>query len=383
MKIDNPEYEEIHKKLFKRAVFKGGGSSPTSTTTVQKADPWAGQQPYLTDVFDEAQDRYNDSASPAFFPGNTISPFNQNEQAYQQFVGDYATGGRPQALQSGAEGAVQDLFGGANNPIFNATRGLAPYGQESLVQAGNYTDSPILDTSNIDPVMQQMLSGSVQQNPFIDQAVNGFANSAVSNFQQNVMPALRSSQIQYQPGGSSRGDIASGIAAGNVGTSIADFANQSYMGAFNSAQQQQMQAAQLLEQGRGARAGEALQQGMGAFGIGLGGEQAIGSQLGTGLSAYGGVSQAPIDIAGNINDIGMAQRELSQQQLDEDINRFQFNQNIPDQKLAQYANLIQGNYGGTTTNTATRGGTGLAGQIGQAAGGIAALGSLFPGGPPK
>ena len=37
MKIDNPEYEEIHKKLFKRAVFKSGIFG--DTTTVQKADP--------------------------------------------------------------------------------------------------------------------------------------------------------------------------------------------------------------------------------------------------------------------------------------------------------------------------------------------------------
>jgi hypothetical protein len=75
----------------------------------------------------------------------------------------------------------------------------------------------------------------------------------------------------------------------------------------------------------------------------------------------------------------MQQREISQQQLDEDVNRFQFDQNIQDQKLANYANLVQGNYGSTTTGTASRGGLGLAGNLGQLGGSVAALGSIFGG----
>ena len=282
-------------------------------------------------------------------------------------------------MQAGAEGGVNQLFG--SNPVFDATRSLAPYGQESLQAAAGYTDTPILDESSASPIMQQMLSGSVSQNPFIQGANNAFANDAVSNFQQQVMPALRASQIAYQPGGSSRGDIAGGIAAGNVGRSIADFSNRNYMDAFNSAQQQQMGAAQLMEQGRGARANEAYQQGAGALGLGLGGEQGYGANIGQGLGAYGTVSQTPIDLAGNLNDVGMTQRELSQQQLDEDVNRYQFGQNIQDQKLANYMNLVQGNYGGSKVSTAERGGLGLAGSLGQMGGTVAALGGLFGGKP--
>ena len=359
-------------------MMKGGGGGGTNTTsTVEKADPWAGQQPYLKDVFQEAQDRYDDSSSPSFFPGNTISPFNQNETAYQQSVVDYLGSGRAQNMQGRAEGGVNDLFG--SNPIFDATRGLAPYGQESLQTAAGYTDQQALNTSGASDTMKQMLSGSVARNPFIENANNAMARDSVANFQQEVMPALRASQIAYQPGGSSRGDIASGLAAGNVGRSIADFTNTNYMNAFNSAQQQQMGAAQLMEQGRGQRANEAYQQGSGALGLGLGGEQAYAQNVGTGLGAYGGVSQQPIDLAGNLSDIGMQQRELSQQQLDEDINRFQFDQNIQDQKLSNYMNMIQGNYGGTTTATAQRGGLGLAGNIGQIGGAVATLGGLFGG----
>ena len=355
----------------------GGGGGTNTTSTVEKADPWAGQQPYLKDVFQEAQDRYDDSSSPSFFPGNTISPFNQNETAYQQSVVDYLGSGRGQGMQARAEGGVNDLLG--SNPIFDATRSLAPYGQESLQASAGYTDQQALNTSDASDTMKQMLSGSVAQNPFIENANNAMARDSVANFQQEVMPALRASQIAYQPGGSSRGDIASGLAAGNVGRSIADFSNTNYMNAFNSAQQQQLGAAQLMEQGRGQRANEAYQQGSGALGLGLGGEQAYAQNLGTGLGAYGAVSQQPIDLAGNLSDVGMQQRELSQQQLDEDVNRFQFDQNVQDQKLSNYMNLVQGNYGSTTTSTAQRGGLGLAGGLGQLGGTVAALGGIFGG----
>lgn len=378
-RIHELEDQALAKKLFKNAVFKGGGGGG-GTNTIQKADPWEGQQPFLEYGFQQAQDRYK-SDQPNFYPNATISPFNVNELAYQQGTLDYATGGRPQALQFGAENVVGNelLANPSTNAIFNATRQLAPYGQESLVAASNFTDAPILDESNASPIMQQMLSGSVQNNPFIEQANQAFAADAVANFQQQVMPALRASQIAYQHGGSSRGDIASGIAAGNVGRAITDFSNRNYMDAFNAAQAQQMGAAQLMEQARARRAGEALQQGLGAFQTGLAGEQGIRGGFATGLDAYPTVSQTPIDMLGNVSDIGLAQREMAQQQLDEAIARYTFDENIDDQKLGKYMDLIQGNYGRNQVTSSTRGGTGLAGSLGQAGGSIAALAGLLGG----
>jgi len=118
------EYEEVENKLFKNAFFKGGGGGgTTSTQTIEKADPWSGQQPFLTYGFEEAQDRFQGD-QPQFFPGNTISPFNLNETTYQQSVIDYLGSGRAQGLQQGAENAVgNELFNVANNPMLQATRG--------------------------------------------------------------------------------------------------------------------------------------------------------------------------------------------------------------------------------------------------------------------
>ena len=78
------EDNEIGDKLFRHARFKGGGGGGTqSTQTVQKADPWSGQQPFLTEGYEAAKTRFG-SDQPQFFPGSTISPFNQNELTGQQ-----------------------------------------------------------------------------------------------------------------------------------------------------------------------------------------------------------------------------------------------------------------------------------------------------------
>ncbi len=99
--------------VLKVIDFKGGssGGGGTSTQTVEKADPWEGQQPFLKDVFQKAQDRFNE-AGPNFFQGSTVAGFNPLETSYQNQVVDYAQGGRPQAMQTGAENAI-------NNELFN------------------------------------------------------------------------------------------------------------------------------------------------------------------------------------------------------------------------------------------------------------------------
>jgi len=368
------EDKEFTSKLFKNAFFKGGGGSGgggTNTQTVEKADPWEGQQPFLKDVFQKAQNRYN-TDSPQFYPDNTVVDFNPLETSYQNQLTDYIQSGRPQAMQTGAESAItNELFNPMANPLYQASRAITPF---SLANASALTNQQALDTTNASPIMQQMLSGSVQQNPFISNAVSGFADDAVANFQNKVMPALRSSQIAAgQYGGGTRGEISSGLAAGTVGRSIADFANQSYMDAFNRAMDQQMGAANLMEQGRARRAGEAL----GQYQQGLSGEQMIQQGLGAGLGSYGDVAQTMPDFLGNLSDVGLARRELDQQRLDEAVNRFQFDQNIQDQKLANYANLIQGNYGSNQVSSAQRGGTGLAGNLASGLGAVAGLAGLL------
>jgi len=50
----------------------GGGGGGGTTTQVQKADPWAGQQPYLTDLYRQAQQQFQ-AGPQQFYPGRTYA----------------------------------------------------------------------------------------------------------------------------------------------------------------------------------------------------------------------------------------------------------------------------------------------------------------------
>jgi hypothetical protein len=233
------------------------------------------------------------------------------------------------------------------------------------------------DSYGNNPALQQMMSGSAMNNPFIAPALATATGEAVDNFQNQVMPAIRSSQIQYQPGGSSRGDLVTGMAASSLTDQLANNATRAYMDAQNQALQQQQFGLGLSEQGRGARAGEALQQYGGAITPALQGESAITERMGAGLGAYPATMEAPFSIPQQMSSVGLGQREMAQQQMDEGVNRHNFQQNIEAQKLANYMNLIQGNVGSQTTATATRGGLGLGGQVLQGVGTLGTVGKMF------
>ena len=374
------EDKELGDKLFRHARFKGGGGGggQTSTQTVQKADPWSGQQPFLTTGYEQAQARLN-SEMPQYYPGSTVTPFNQNELAAQQMALNYAGGDRPQAMQASAESALtgEMLANPYNNPVFGTTRALAPMGVGSLGLAQGMTNTATGTPYGQDPILQQMLSGSAMQNPFIAPALATATNEAVQNFQNQVMPGIRTSQIQYQPGGSSRGDLVTGMASTGLAEQLANNATRAYMDAQNQALQQQQFGLGLSEQGRAARAGEALQQYGGAITPALQGEQLITDRLGQGIGAYPETMQAPFGIPQQVAGVGLGQREMEQQMMDEQINRYNFAQNVDAQKLSNYMNLIQGNVGSTTTSTATRGGLGLGGQMLQGVGTLGTLGKMF------
>ena len=97
------------------------------------------------------------------------------------------------------------------------------------------------------------------------------------------------------------------------------------------------------------------------------------------------------DIA-KLSEVGAARENQNQQQINEDVARFEFEQLAPWEKLGLYNQFIQGNYGGTTTSTGrgvgapmgasvlggALGGAGIGGQVGGGQG--AAFGGLAGGG---
>jgi hypothetical protein len=119
-------------------MSKGGGS--TNTTTTQKADPWKEQQPYLKDIFSQAQQQYY-SPGPYYYPGEQTAKFSSQELEAQQWMVDLAK--NPQALGMLNQGAgaqeflLGDVLRADSNPYMAGyAEGAIRPAWESLLRQG-------------------------------------------------------------------------------------------------------------------------------------------------------------------------------------------------------------------------------------------------------
>lgn len=257
--------------------MSGGGSSPSgSTTTVQKSDPWSGQQPYLQDVMGQAQNQY-DNYTPKYFPGNTVAGFTPFQNA---------------AINGTAATAL------SNPTAANANSAINGYLNGDYLKQGN-------------PYFQNV------------------ANTTMST----VVPQLES---QFNNGyfGMNRPGAAYAVGKG-ASDAIGNLAYQDY---------QNQQANQLKAE-----------------------------------FLAPSVQAMPYTDLSQLYNAGAQQQNQNQADINSAIDRFNFQQQLPYQKLNQYANLISGNYGGTSTLTQPYFQNSTGNVLGGALGGAALGTMLMPG----
>jgi hypothetical protein len=97
------------------------------------------------------------------------------------------------------------------------------------------------------------------------------------------------------------------------------------------------------------------------------GQQQYGQQM------YPSIMSAPLSMYGAMGDVGAQRRSMTQASMDRDMARYDAQANAPQQALADYMAMIQGNYGGTTHGTQTVPGPSGLQQVGQ----IAAIAAPF------
>lgn len=197
---------------------KGGGGG--STTTVQKADPWAGQQPYLNDVFQQAQSLYNAGGmAPNYYPGQTVA--NQSDWTKQamQMQADRATAGSP--LIDSASNAMSNITSGnalANNQGLNTLNDLAqqdnPYVDELFSRANNQVQASL--DSNFNRAGRY---GSGAHEAAAADAANSLANQMYSSLWDKRADAAQAAGQLYNTG------IGQQVVAGQAGQQLA---NQAY-----------------------------------------------------------------------------------------------------------------------------------------------------------
>lgn len=270
--------------------MSGGGGG---TQTIQKADPWWGQQPYLMDLFAQAQARQK-SGGAQYYPGSTIQAI---DPATTQGLG-YAE----QVAQSQLPQQAQQLQGAQTN----------------LLNAADINNNPNLQaaiTAATEPTIRQFTDAG------------------------GTLSQIRSNAIGTGQFGGTRQGIAEGIALDRLSQNTLNI---------------------------GAQMAQA------AYGQGL-------EAQARGIALAPNVTQATLQPATTLDAVGQERRALEQQFIDDAIQRWNYQQQLPDQNLARYQSLVSGGFGGqsTTDATGTRTNPVLTGLGGAAMG--AYVGSVVPG----
>jgi len=247
------------------------GSSTTRT------EPWGKQKDYLERGFRSAGSLM-DRGLPDYYGKDwtdTLAGFAPEQMASQDAMLNYIRGPEVAAQQQGASQHLLDTYALSKN----------------------------------------LGSGDVNTDAFA-QVTRDMSQDVLGAIQSEILPNIRSQQVEYQPGGSSKGNQ---VASDAISTAIDRLTKQStqmYANAFESAQDRSVQGGQLGIQ--------ALQQ-------------------------YPGITQAPIGLMQIGANVGAQRRAMDQAQMNENMKRYNYDTMRPQAELQNYMSMISGDYGGTST----------------------------------
>ena len=317
--------------------------SSGSRITKTETEPWAGVQDYLKSGFAKVEDLYDTGRlTPDYYPDSTLAPFSKPQLAAQSGITDYFAGNRASNLMGGAEATALKGMDYGLGAMGYGTQLASPlstgaYSQLTPFNEGQYED---------------MLAGKVDLDRFQDVS-DVYRRESQRQLTENILPGIRQAITTYQPGGGTRGDIVQGLAVSRANERMSDNLAKAMFDAETQAQQRQLSAAQL---GLGAQ-----QYGMG-FGL-KGGEAARGM-----LGMYPSIMSAPLDAYSSLERVGAQQRAMQQSEIDRDMERYQYQANLPRVGLQNYMAGLSGEYGGQTTTTGPSGMNPLGAIIGALAG---------------
>src|SRR5688500_4836148 len=162
----------------------------------------------------------------------------------------------------------------------------------------------------------RLLNGGL--NPHLDAAIAAAQRPLIQQFTDSggTLSNIRDQFTQAGQFGGTRQGIAEGIAGGRLQHELGDISSQIAFDALKQQQQAQVQALSLLP----------------------------------------GIQQSLYAPAYALDAVGQQQRSLDQAQIDAMIDRYNYEQNLEAAKLAQYQQLVQGTFGGTSTATGKSGG---------------------------
>ena len=379
----------------------------TKSTTSSK--PWEVQIPYLESGFKKAG-QILDKGPADYYGGKTQAKFSPMERYEMGIASGYGRGqamknmqkAQRQQLSAGYRRAagMDTLAGQAQKAGLESAGGIRGLGNQALSAANqeanrvgaygqgamNYGQGAMKSGlsqgqySNITPFqssqLKDMLAGKVNVDA-LNPVLASRKRDIMSQLEgpQGMLAQIRQKTLGYQPGGGSRGDIVTGMAAKEATQRLMDESKGMYADAYAKAQerrlpagqmalQAQLAAQQLGMQGAGQRlgAGQLRQQGYGqgigartgagqlqqqAFGTGLSARQAAGQQGLQAMDRAKGVMMTPMDVAARVGQQGAKQRAFRQETMNQNMAKYNYNANKEQQGLQNYMSMISGQYGGS------------------------------------
>lgn len=309
----------------------------SSQQTQSSSAPWAPQQPYLTQGFQDASTNLANETARGPYSGNYVAPTNGSQ--YDAATGQYnfSTG---QPVASG----VGSLLGSGTSALTSGTNtAQGAEGALSSVLQGN-TASGLVGQANT--------LGSGYNVPAEVAAAMQPAEQAAS---ESTLPNLYRHAAAEGNLNSDRTAVAQGVVDQGLGQTAesldAQLQNQNFATSLGTA---------MAQNGQNISGLSAL-GGLGGSTAGLGAAD-ITSGVNTGESAATGAQTG-----------ANTQQTLDQSNLNNGIDKYTNQQNFPLQALQTYMSMIQGNYGNQVNSTTTS----TPSILSDITGGLGSLGSLF------
>ena len=322
-----------------------------AVTQTTQIDPTI--QPFLSYGLSEAQRLYQ-AGGPQYFAGDTFVRPSVPTQTGLQALEQRATQGNP--LLGAAQGAVQSAIQGQQNPAAQMYQNI--YGQAASNPTSQFFTG--LMGGSVNPAMagtQATASGQyLSGNPFFQGAFAPAAQAATQQFQKAIGDVSSAASRAGRYGSGAMQNL-QGQASNQLAQQLSNTAGQ--LAYQNFAAERGMQEA---AQGRlGALSQQNIVNQMaGATGLGQNYQQALATQLAAtgGLGqTFGqdvnrqlaaaqlapGMAQADYQDIQNLLSAGQLREGYTGQQLQADINRFNFLQNAPQQNLGTFLSSVYGN----------------------------------------
>lgn len=344
-------------KIQLHIQFGGSGGAPAqqATNTTSTQQPWAAAQPYLKSIMNSAANIYSQGPQQ-YTPWSQVANLDPMQQSAMNGITNYASSSGTQNFMNTASNAVNNSLSG--NP--NQTQQVANAGMGNV--AGLISNNNMYDPSG---ALNQMAYGN-NMNPYTEANTNAALQKISNNFSMNTLPGMRRNAIGNGTYGSSRNELAEGLAAGGVANQMNETASNMYGNAYNTAQSNSLNAV-----------GQSAQQKLNQAGLtnGLftqGNTQNLNRQS-IGLQNYLNSLNMPLSMLEQIGQVGLQQFQQDQNQLNDATNRWNFNQQAPWENLgrfkalidngAQYGGSSAGNTNQVTPNTPVNNASNIAGAV--------------------